>query len=71
MPLPVTVEEVEPYEIVCSLECLEINNVTCKDIQAHTDSDPDLVTLKSHIKNGFPHKIPNPNLCNLNRLSLI
>ena len=62
MPLPVTVEEVEPYEIVCSLECLETNNVTCKNIQAHTDSDPDLVTLKSYIKNGFPHKISNPNL---------
>ena len=30
MPLPVTVEEVEPYEIVCSLECLETTNVTCK-----------------------------------------
>lgn len=62
LPLPETVVEVEPYEIVCSLQSLEGSNITCKDIQIHTNSDPDLVLLKSYIKHGSPHKIVNPTL---------
>lgn len=62
LPLPETVTEAEPYEIVCTLELLEKEYITPKDIQIHTDKDPNLVTLKQYIKTGCPDRIVNPVL---------
>lgn len=60
LPLSDTVTESEPYEIVSTLQNLESDYISCKDIKIHTDSDPDLVTLKQYIKTGFPNRVNNP-----------
>ena len=62
LPLPNTVMEAEPYEIVSTCQVLNSNFVTCVDIKVHTDNDPDLVLLKSFIKTGCPDRISNPKL---------
>ena len=62
LPLPDSVLEPEPYEIVCTLESLENEFVSVKDIQNFTDKDPNLVTLKQFIKTGCPERINNPIL---------
>ena len=62
LPLPITVNESEPYEIVSTLSALDNEYISCSTIKEHTDRDPDLITLKNFIRNGFPDKIPNPSL---------
>ena len=62
LPLPDTVEETEPYEIVCALNEVDFDFVSCHDVKLHTDCDPDLVTLKQYIRTGFPERISNANL---------
>ena len=62
LPLPDTVEETEPYEIVCALNEVDSDFVSCHDVKLHTDCDPDLVTLKQYIRTGFPERISNANL---------
>lgn len=65
LPLPETVIECEPYELVCTLDALDENTqttITCDDIKTQTDLDPDLRELKLFIKNGCPDRISNPNL---------
>ena len=62
LPLPETVTEAEPYEIVSTLQTVEKDFVTCTDIARHTDGDPDFVTLKQYIRTGCPDRINNSNL---------
>ena len=61
-PLPETVQEVEPYELIFTVNSLNNMPVTCTDIKQYTDSDRDLCELKQYIKYGFPAHIDNPKL---------
>ena len=62
MPLLETVEEFEPYELVCAINSIDSSFVTSDQIKQQTDRDPDLVQLKQFIKFGCPDKIVNPTL---------
>ena len=68
LPLQESVSEIEPYEIVSTLDTLQDDYITCKDIQIHTDADPDLILLKNYIRNGCPHRITNPELSKIKSL---
>lgn len=61
LPLPETVHEVEPYELVFAIDVLNNTPITCEQIKHQTDQDRDLVELKQYIKYGWPAHV-NPNL---------
>ena len=54
LPLPETVPEVEPYELIFTVNTLQEMSINCLDIAAATDNDNDLKQLKGYIKNGWP-----------------
>lgn len=62
LPLPETVTEAEPYELIFALESLEGTAVDHEVVKEHTDRDHNLVQLKSFIKHGSPHTIKNKDL---------
>ena len=62
LPLPDTVRESEPYELIFVLQSLNNMPISCSDIKSHTDNDKDLCLLKECIRFGFPSHIDNPNL---------
>lgn len=62
LPLPDSVTEAEPYEIICTLESLEKDYVTPSVIKTHTDSDPNLIILKQYIRTGCPDRFNNKTL---------
>ena len=66
LPLPCTVKEYEPYELVCNINEIESGFITCEQIAKCTNEDPDLIQLKQFIKFGAPSRIRNPNLTKFN-----
>ena len=62
LPLPETVNESEPYELIFTVDSLNNMPVTCTDIQQYTDNDRDLSEVKHYIKYGFPARIDNSNI---------
>lgn len=62
LPLPVTVKEYEPYELVCTVNEVDSGLITWEHIKEHTNKDPDLIQLKNFIRNGAPDRITNPTL---------
>ena len=69
LPLSETASESEPYEIISTLHALDTDYISCDDIKKHTDLDPDLIVLKCYIKNGFPDRVVNSNLCKFKSLA--
>ena len=61
LPLPETVNILEPYELVFSIQSINNSLITCDDIKLHTNRDKDLIELMQYIKHGLPNKL-NPNL---------
>lgn len=62
LPLPDTVTEIEPFEIIFSIDSLDNMNVTSSDVALHTKMDKNLVELLSYIRSGFPNKLLNAEL---------
>lgn len=62
LPLPETVTVVEPYELICAVQSIDENFISCAEIQKHTDLDKNLVQLKHCIKYGTPIPKRNQNL---------
>lgn len=56
LPLPDTVQNSEPYELVFTVKTLD-KLIISSEIQKQTDLDGDLVKLKHYIKYGCPIKI--------------
>ena len=63
-PLPETVPESEPYELVFALNKLTSQIIDYKTVAEHTLIDPDLSLLMCYIKQGCPNKIKNKELSN-------
>ena len=62
LPLPDTVPESEPYELVFAINSVHNNLISFETVKQQTDADPDCQILKRYIKHGCPHKIDNPRL---------
>ena len=62
LPLPVTCDEVEPYELVFVINSLDTSPISHDAIREHTQRDQNLTQLMSFIKHGCPDKIKNEAL---------
>ena len=62
MPLPETVSELEPYELIFAIESLDNTPITHDMVKEYTDRDQNLTQLKLFIKHGCPHTIKNKEL---------
>ena len=54
LPLPETIHECEPYELIFVLDNIDAHIITCDNIREQTDKDKHLVELKHYIKHGTP-----------------
>ena len=54
LPLPDTVPESEPYELIFTVETLSAMPISCVEIKQQTDADENLRELKSYIRSGWP-----------------
>ena len=53
-PLPETVSELEPYELIFAIESLDNTPITHDMVKEYTDRDQNLTQLKLFIKQGCP-----------------
>ena len=62
IPLSDTEHVCEPYELIFSINSINVMPITCHDIKNHTNMSKDLTELKHFIKYGFPNRLNNQNL---------
>ena len=68
LPLPDTVNEVEPYDLIFVVDSLNGMPITFQDISVHTASDKNLKILMNYIKIGFPTHLNYENLSKFKNL---
>ena len=68
LPLPDTVPEVEPFELIFAVNSIESELIDHKTVKDHSARDPDFVLLMKYIKYGCPHKLTNHNLDSIKSL---
>ena len=59
LPLPETIHECEPYELIFVLDNIDAHIITCDNIREQNDKDKNLVELEHYIKHGTPSCIKN------------
>lgn len=68
LPLPETVINSEPFELVFSLNSVNDTFIDHSIVKEHTNADPDLLLLIDYIKQGCPNKINNTMLSGIKAL---
>lgn len=59
LPLPETVEDSEPYELVFSINSINDDFIDHSVVKTESERDPQLVLLKNYIMQGCPNKLNN------------